>query len=322
MVASSGIQFAQVDGLRSTSTAGRRILAAALDRLDPALAKSVFADRRWRGNYPTHIRALVRHGLAGEAAALDSARAGLDAAWESLHWVDGDGERSLREAWTWVRQPALATARVTGSGDARPRACSIPYRGCLLEGDALRRQVDDWLARHRIEPGAAAALHRCVDNPDWFDLSDRTLVLLGAGAEVGPLRHLAHWRANIVAVDMALEGIWDAAAATVTDGNATLCVPLGGGGSGGGGAVTGAGADLLREAPRIADWLGSFDRPLDLLCLAYADGERHLRLALAMDWIVRAVLDAGPGSTASWLATPTDVYVMPDGTARSSREAY
>ena len=52
----------------------------------------------------------------------------------------------------------------------------LPYRGALLEGDALRRQADAWAERHIIEPSAAEALHRCVANPAWFNLSDRRLV--------------------------------------------------------------------------------------------------------------------------------------------------
>lgn len=320
----SGIQFPRAaGGGRSSTQVGRRVLSAALHAVDPGLAARVAADRRWRTGYPTHIRALVRQGSGDEALALSSANAGLDAAWDAICWVDQDGERPLREAWANVRQPLLHGMRISGSGGSRPRPLAVPYRGQLLEGDALRRQADDWLAGHRIEPGAAAAIHRCVDNPGWFDLSDRTLVLLGAGAEVGPLSHLAHWRANIVAVDVARGALWKPLVATVAEGNATLHFPFSGAPADGGAAdVERAGVDLLREAPRIADWLLSLGRPLDLLGLAYADGERHLRVAMAMDWIVRAALDGDPASTVAWLATPTDVFVMPEATAHASRAAY
>lgn len=319
-----GIQFPRgVNGARSSTPAGRGVVGAALEALDPRLADAVRGDRRWRTNYPAHFRALVQHCLADPALAMGSAIAGLETAWDTLCWVDADGERPLSSAWADVRQPRLQGWAIEGAGDRRPAPVIIPYRGRRLEGDALRRQADDWSARHLIEAGAAAALHRCVDNPDWFDLSDRTLVLLGAGAEVGPLEHLAGWRANVVAVDVAGASLWRKVAATAAAGNGTLHLPV----SGpppveAGAAVDAAGADLLREAPRIADWLSSLGRPLDLFCLAYADGERHLRLAMAMDWIVRAVLEGDPSSTAAWLATPTDVFVMAEATATASAAAY
>jgi hypothetical protein len=319
-----GIQFPAADAAsRGSSQAGTRIVAAALHPLDPVLAERVRSERRWRRNYPQHIRALVRHALPDPELAIASARAGLDCAWDTLHWADADGRRPLGEAWRALRPPPLHTLRVAGQGNPRPRPCQIPYRGQLLEDDALLRQADDWERRHIIEPSAAAALRRCVVNPEWFDLSDRTIVLLGAGAEVGPLNMLAYWRANVVAVDRAVPQLWLRAAANVVSGNASLLAPLDGvPGKDADADLARAGVDLLSDAPRLAEWLVGLDRPLDLLSLAYADGERHLRIALAMDWIARAVLDANPASTLSWLATPTDAFVMPAHVARASMRAY
>ena len=74
-----------------------------------------------------------------------------------------------------------------------------------------------------------------------------------------------------------------------------------------------AGADLLTEAPRVAAWLralGAGARPLDVAALGYLDGERHVRLALAMDG-VQAAADAPPTSARLDGERPTDVFAVP-----------
>ncbi len=112
-----GIQFPAADAAsRGSSQAGTRIVAAALHPLDPVLAERVRSERQWRRNYPQHIRALVRHALPDPELAIASARAGLDCAWDTLHWADADGRRPLGEAWRALRPPPLHTLRVAGQG--------------------------------------------------------------------------------------------------------------------------------------------------------------------------------------------------------------
>src|SRR4030095_5521772 len=173
-------------------------------------------------------------------------------------------------------------------------------------------RVDDWLARGIIEPSAASALHRCLKHPEWFDLSDRTLVLLGAGGEAGPLRWLARWRARIVGVDIASEPVWRRIAGIVAEGNATLIAPMRRTARSQDDAwMADAGADLLTEAPTVAAWLRGLGESLDVAALGYLDGERHVRLALAMDMIQSALCDSDPRTTLAWMATPTDVFAIP-----------
>src|SRR6185295_17837794 len=63
----------------------------------------------------------------------------------------------------------------------------VPYRGKRLAGDDLHRQLDRWVAGGIVEPTCAEAVRTVMANPDWLDLSDRRTVVLGAGAEMGPL---------------------------------------------------------------------------------------------------------------------------------------
>ena len=83
-----------------------------------------------------------------------------------------------------------------------------------------------------------------------------------------------------------------------------------------------AGVDLLRDAPRVAQWLRGFGRPMDVASLGYLDGERHVRLSLAMDMVASQLLSAQPGSSLAYLATPTDVYAVPEEAALAAQAAY
>ena len=304
---------AGADGTRSTSAAGTRIVAAALQVLDPAAAEQARAETRWRSCYPTHIRHLVQCGVARPEQVVASAQAALDAAWTTLQWQDSVGAQTLRNAIDTRAGPALDTRTVQGEGDRSPAPWTVPVRGKSLQGDALLAQVRDWQQRGIIEPGAAEALARCVAHPEWFDLSDRTLVLLGAASEAGPLRWLMRWRATVVAVDVARAGTWHRLETEARQGNGVLMAPVHQATDANSSATAGPmpGVDLLRDAPAVAAWLQTLQRPLDIAALAYLDGERHVRVVLAMDMVMQALCAADARTSLAFLATPTDVFAVP-----------
>ena len=327
--AAAGIVFPAVDGgSRSTTTAGAAIIAAALSPLGAGWAEVALGEPHWRRTYPKYFGQLVEGALVDAETALASARCGLDAAWQTLRWAEGDSEPPLEAALALALAPTesagtrpLQTQTVRGRGDVAPAPWGVPYRGEILRGDALRRRIDTWATEGIIEPSAAAALHRCSTRPEWFDLADRMMVLLGAGSEAGPLRWLARWRARLVAVDIDRPATWQRIASVVDAGNATLHVPLHGS-AGSGEWTTFAGADMLTRAPDIARWVRRFDGPLDIAAHAYLDGERHVRVALAMDLIQRAVCHDRADTTLAFMATPTDVFAVPAATARASMTTY
>lgn len=317
---SGGIVFPMAtDGSHSTTLAGARILAAALRAADPALASMALAERHWRRRYPVHFRHLVEAGLRSPETALDIARAGLDAAWETMRWQDGEESLSLREALEAPGE-SFQTVTVQGHGDAAPSPWVVPYRGSPLSGDSLRDRLHDWQQRGIIEAGAARALLRCAAHPEWFDLSDRTLVVLGAGSEAGPLSWLARWRANLAAIDIPRAAIGRRIADTVSSGNGTLHMPVGDRQSNNGPEVSGA--DLIRDTPAVVRWLLSLPARLDIGAFAYLDGERHVRVSMAMDMIMDSVCSARSDTTLAYLATPTDVFAVSEDTAQAAMTAY
>ena len=324
--ASPGVQFPpDAAGKRSSAAVGRQILAAALGELDTAAGDACRAERAWRHQYPQHLRRLVELQAAAPQRCLAACRAGLDAAWRSLEFVRDGQPLPLREAMSTPQGAPLRTLRLRGSGPAAPARWEVPYQGRRLAGDALARRIDAWAAAGVIEASAAAALHLARTHPEWFDLSDRNLVLLGAGSEAGPLAWLASWRANIVAIDLPRAATWKRMAQRVSAGNGQLIAPLAASVAPRGDAqqdMSLAGGDMLAQTPQLAAWLCGLGVPLDLLAIAYLDGEKHVRVSLAMDALVDACLAADARSSCAWMATPTDVFAVPQALAEDVMRAY
>jgi hypothetical protein len=316
----AGLQWPlDAKGRRASGAPGQRIFAGALRSLDADAAANALTERDWRHAYPRHWRALVQAQAARPLGVVASARTGLAAAWGELPFLRAGQPLALADAMRQPQRP-LQTLLLRGEGDAAPAPWAVPHQGRVLSGDALARQIDRWEKAGVCEPAHAAALRDCQANPEWFDLSDQHLVLLGAGSEAGPLAWLAKWRAHLVGVDLARTATWKRIAATIAAGNATLSAPVAPGQPR---DAAHAGADLLADTPEIAAWLSALGRPLSIANLAYLDGERHLRVSLAMDAISATLCAADARTQLAYMATPTDVFAVPEeiGTAVMQRYA-
>lgn len=313
-------------GRRSTSEASRTILAAAAGAVSGQAATATGQTRNWRRDYVGHFHHLVELGLASPGDAVSIARAGLEATRGLFVFQRGDEEIAIADAMAHPGNE-LSTVTVRGRSPDGPAPWVVPLDGESLSGDRLRVQLERWVQRGVMEPSAAGALHRCIDNPDWFDLSDRTFALLGAASEAGPLDWLARWRARILAVDVPAAGPWNRILRTMREGNGTLHAPVATGSAWRSeeleqGWQEGLGANLLNQAPAIARWLRQFDTPLDVGCLAYLHGEQHTRVSVAMDAIAEAVQQSDPASTLAYMATPTDSFAVPESVADRVMKAW
>lgn len=328
----SGIQFPlEHSGRRSTQTTGQRIVAAALEGLDAAAARAALSEREWRTRYPVHLRALVAaQAAATPEAVVASCQAGLDALWTLMPFVQpgrDEADSTLADALVAGQADGLLSATLRGRGDAAPARWAVPWRGKWLSDDALRRQIDRWEHRGIAEPSHCQALRKCLAHPEWFDLSDRHIVLLGAGSEAGPLGWLARWRAHLIAVDLPRPTLWKRIGAVIDAGNATLTAPVDARQTAGRTMeLPLAGADLLTQTPALGAWLKALraeaGASLDVGSLAYLDGERHVRVSLAMDALAALRCADDPGTTLAYLATPTDLFAVPAPLAQAVRDAY
>ncbi len=289
---------------------GKAAFSEAAASVDASLAASIDRQKEWRKHYLAPVRRIVEAGARSGKDALRIAGEGLAAVHHNLVFRRGDSETSLLEAVASGGEP-FGTGTISGGG-ARERDVVVPYRGTELRRDTLRRQLDAWVEAAVVEPSCARAVASVVDNPDWLDLSDRTFVLLGAAAEMGPLESLCKWGADVVAVDLDRPAVWDRILGVAHSGSGRVRFPERDGK---------AGADLLADTPEIAAWLRTLDGSLAVGSYAYADGSAFLKLAGALDALTAAVGKHRPGTPIAYLATPTDVFAVPVDVVERSRAA-
>ena len=206
----AGVVFpASADGRRSTSALGRAVTADALRAADPAGALDAERDTSWRTGYVAHFRRLVEAGLPSRKAAVSVAASGLESLHRRMRVADADGgETGLDTLLSAPARRRVTTVTVPGTGQAAD-GLSLPYRGGQLRGDALARRLDAWVDDGVIEPSCADAVRTVAAHPEWLRLPGRTVVMLGAGAEVGPLAPLLGWGARVIAVDLPRPAIWE-----------------------------------------------------------------------------------------------------------------
>jgi hypothetical protein len=339
---SAGVVFpAAADGRRSTSALGRAVVADALRPVDPAGALGAEHETNWRSGYLVHLRRLIEAGLASKEAWLAIARDGLG----SLHTrmrvaAPGGEEAGLSSLLTAPARHRFVTATVHGTGEAE-REFSLPYHGERLRGDALARKLDAWVTAGIIEPTCADAIRAVAAHPEWLRLPGRTVVALGAGAEIGPLPVLLGWGATVAGVDLPRPALWDRVLRTAQGSGGTLLVPVAappaghdapgepGGGDAAGAAAEGGdtlqeriGLDLVGDVPAAADWLAGIGGPLVLGNYVYADGAANVRVSAAVDALTVRLQAARDDVALAFLATPTDVFAVSADAVTQSVNAY
>jgi hypothetical protein len=299
------------DGRRSSAAFGRAVVADALRAADPAAADAAQREKDWRRGYLRHFRALVEIGLRSPGAAYAMAEAGLASAAARMR-MTGD-ELTPAQALAAGADRHLETVTVTGRGTPE-REVVLPYRGELLRGDALRRRLDAWTAAGTIEESCAQAVREVAANPDWLDLSDQRLVVLGAGAEMGPLPAVLGWGGTVVGVDLPRPELWERITAVAEKSAGRLVAPVTPGG--------GTGADLLTDLPAVAGWLLGVQGRLILGDYVYAPGATYVRLAAAVDALGVHLGQHRDDVALAKLATPTDVFAVPGDAVAAATARY
>ncbi len=304
-------------GRRSTTAVGRAVVADALRPVDPAGARAAEQETSWRSDYLVHLRRLVETGVGGDAVTM--ARAGLHSLSSRLRCRRDGVELPLADWAASDTRPGAA--EVTGTGEPEPEL-SLPLHGRRLAGDDLRRQLDRWIAAGVVEPSVADAVGAVIDHPSWLRLEGRTVAVLGAGAEMGPLVPLLRWGARVAAVDLPRPAIWTRALEQAHRRAGRMVVPTRAGTVGTEPAVVGA--DLLADAPTIAAWLSEVAGADQLVIgnYVYADGATNVRVTAAVDALSTRLLAERPDTALAFLATPTDVFAVPGEAVRASTQAY
>ncbi|WP_313407535.1 hypothetical protein, partial [Aeromicrobium sp.] len=301
----SGVRF-PTDS--STATA-RRVVVDALQLVDPVGARAAERETNWRRGYLTHFARLVDAGLATPQDAVTIANEGLHSISEDMLFRD----QPLAHAFdSPVPAPDWAVAEITGTAEPETEL-SVPYRGRRLVGAELDEQLDDWVARGVVEPTFADAIREVRDHPEWLRLEGDTVVVLGAGAEMGPYRSLLRWGADVAAIDLPRPDIQQRIREQAREGAGRVFLPAGG---------KETGADLLHSLTELDAWIGGLEGRLVIGTYCYADGATHVRVSMAADAIATHQVAQRPDTALAYLATPTDVFAVPAGAVTTSNEEY
>ena len=328
-----GVVFPRVPaagGRRSTSATGQAVLADAVRPVDPDLAAAVLAVRNWRSGYLEPYRRVTELAGTRPGAAAAIAAAGLASVHERFRFAAAHEETSLAEAVESGAGPQIRSVLVQGRAALAPGGLSVPYRGSRLDGDRLDRRLDGWLAAGTAEPSFAAAVRSVAAHPQWLDLRGTTVVVLGAGAEMGPVVSLLRWGAHVVAVDLPRPAVWERLIATARDSPGSLTVPvaapadgdLSDGDLADGDLAAAAGVDLRTDLAHLLRWLAALPGPFVLGNYVYADGAAHVRAAVAVDALTEALLRRRDDVSLAFLATPTDAFVVPADAVADSAARY
>jgi hypothetical protein len=302
---------------RSSTDLGRRVFADAARVIDPGLAREI-DDADWYDGYVELSRRLEQAEADDAAGAAAVPGAGLASLHERIVWAEQGLDRPLQAALDDHDAATPSTVTVDGTG-VRDTTARVPYRGTELTGDALRRQADAWVTQGVVEPSAAAALHRVLDEPAWLDCSDLTMVVFGGASEMGPLEQLARWGATTLVVDLPGGRTGGTIERLLRAGSGRGLLPSDGPAD----DVAAAGIDLLRGAPRVAAWLDEHvDGPVVLGNYVYAHGATNVLVSAAVDALTARLLAAHPDAAVAGLATPTDVYAVPAAAVAASRAGF
>jgi len=303
-------------------------------------------ERAWRENYARHFVDHVTACATSAEAATRAARAGLDFVYDCFTFTRPGAAASaapalLREAMEDPMPRAFATAVLDGGGaraDAPAPSLSMPYNGKVLNGASLVAQADAWARQGVIEPSAAAAVRAAsvlgASGRLATALAGHVFAVMGAGAEMGPTATLLSLGATIVAVD--LDGrpfMWQRLLGLARASRGRLVVPVRRR-DGDGDAeqlelpdeelCERAGANLLTDTPEVAAWLSSVcpGQAMTVGAYAYLDGAAFVRISVAQDAIATAVLRRRPGTSLSYLCTPTDIFLRPLAARRAALQRY
>jgi len=322
-----GADFPLHDGKRSSTWLGKQVFAGCVRDIDPNLAASIESTSNWRDGYLEPCRETVARAAQSEANATHVATTGLRILHEQFVFGADGEERNLAAAVADPEAPGFAEFVVQGRRSIDAPSLVLPYRGARLGESGIRAQLSRWTQSGTAEPTFETAMANVLDHPEWLDLRGVHVVLLGAGAELGPLRQLLDWGADVWAVDLPRPAVWERLITTALDSPGTLHVPVKPGlplpdGDDYLGLSEVAGANIIDDAPGVRRWLDLIEGPFVLANYGYADGALHVRLSMACDAIAADVLAHRDDVMLAYLATPTDAFAVPAAAMRIARQRW
>lgn len=316
---SAGVHFPADDqGRRSTTTTAKGVLADSVRGVDAALAERIDGAREWRKDYVDLVHAVTAASAGSADRASRIATDGLASMRRRMVVVDAAGDEvGLDEATLPMPAGAAPFGTESVRGTAQPvTELRVPVGDREIAGDELRGQLGAWVDAGIVEPSFAEAVGDVIDHPEWLALPGHRALLVGAGAEMGPLETLLSWGADVLAIDLPRSRAWRYKKGMATRGAGTLTFPVDASGD--------SGADVVHQPGEALEWVRRVrgEKPLAVGMHAYADSGVHVRVSAAMDLLMSELTTDDAGTALAWLATPTDAFVVPPEVVAAARERW
>ena len=145
------------------------------------------------------------------------------------------------------------------------------------------------------------------------------MVVLGAAAEMGPLRSLLRWGGTVAAVDLPRPDLWTRLLNDARSLGGRVLVPATPGSSD---LAQRAGVDLIHDLPTATGWVCGLPGSLVVATTSTPTAPPTCGSAPPSTPSPQTMRQARPDTAMSFLATPTDVFAVPGEAVAASVQAY
>ena len=321
-----GIQWPLNSGGKTTDAAKNVWCAAAKAAGDNQLSEAIRNERNWRFGYPKHLAKL------GDAIATSSkqnarliATSGLAQLLQSFVFVQSDNGESSNMITTTLYE--LAATPYLGAGKSKfctrkvegtqniPDVLSFSYKKGTLDGSQLGKKMAEWVEYGTCEPDCTSSVLNALQSIAQGSLKGKWFVLLGAGSEMGPLKCLLTYGANVIAVRTRKKAGWLEMENFAKTSAGTLYIPVRKEDNQDNAQSVGeewsdnAGCDILTETLDIRDWiidvLGGPNPNTEVTVgmYTYLDSEAHVRVTLGCDVIMTGLETSFPKTRFAYIGS-------------------
>jgi len=276
-------------------------------------------------NFRSEYRQIIEEFITIMASAsneqvLDMAQAGIDALHSLMMYrLDSTTIVPAKDAFVVTSSlQKLRTVHIQGTKDIGSASFQLPLVNPAnleeeLYGHDACAQVNAWQKYGVLETSAAVLAKTALVNSSLPGVvHGKKFCLLGVTSELGPAKSLLLIPgAEILGICRGGEKLDNLIeyAESRSPVNTRFSFPDGG-------------ADILTQAPQIAQWIldqTNQNETLVLMPLAYANGETNVRVCVAMDLIIQRITRQRRKSIICQYSTPTQVLMLPPMAASAAK---
>merc|ERR1712038_472982 len=208
-------------------------------------------------------------------------------------------------------QSKFVTRKVEGTNTI-PNDISFPYKNETLNGSQLEQKMSEWFLNGTCEEDCSDKVKKVLPSIADGSLKEKWFVLLGAGSEMGPLKFLLEYGANVIAVRTKKSKAWREMEDWARNSAGTLYIPILKDDTESEEWSLKAGCDILTETLHIRDWIIDTidavgterdDVEVTVGFYTYLDSEAHVRVTLGCDVIMTGLEKTFPKTKFAYIGS-------------------